>query len=82
WHREDDSFAVAIGQAIPSGKYKAAAAPGANNELHLEAYYRLQINEHIALSPDVQVIWNPFGGLAPRNRGVVTAFGLRTQIDL
>ena len=64
------------------GLLGAAAAAGAKNELHLEAYYRLQINEHIALSPDVQVIWNPFGGLAANNRGVITAFGLRTQIDL
>ena len=82
WHRENDTLAVAIGQALPSGKYRDTAAGGAKNEFHLEAYYRFQINEHIALSPDVQVIWNPFGGLSPDNRGIVTAYGLRTQIDL
>lgn len=82
WHREDDAIAVAVGQAMPSGKYKEAAASGAKNETHLEIYYRLQINDHIALTPDVQLIWEPFGGLSPDNRGMVAVFGLRTQIDL
>lgn len=82
WHREDDTFAIGIGQALASPKYKDATGLSARNELHLEAYYSLRINEHIALSPDVQVIWNPFGGLSPDNRGIVTAYGLRTQIDL
>lgn len=60
WNRKDDTLAVAIGQDIPSGEYKDAGNP-ANNEGHIEAYYRVQFNEYIAISPDFQVVWNPNG---------------------
>ena len=36
---------------IPSG-----TTPG--NEGHFEAYYSINVNEHVSISPDVQVITN------------------------
>ena len=82
WHRDDDVLAIGVGQAIPSAKYRDATGLLARNELHIEAYYNFHVNKHLALSPDVQVIWNPFGKDSPADRGVVSVFGLRTQIYL
>ncbi len=64
WGRDDDAFAVAYGQAILSDDNEdVLKADGTNpgNEGHLEAYYSLVINEHVAVSPDIQVVTNASG---------------------
>ena len=30
-------------------------------ESHLELYYNFKVNEHLRISPDIQVVWNPYG---------------------
>ncbi len=82
WGREDDVLAFAIGQAVPSDDYKKSI-PGlhAKNEGHLEAYYRIQVNKHLAISPDFQYIWNPFGKDVTGDTAGVFVGGMRTQID-
>lgn len=66
WGREKDVFAFAVGQAVPSNDYKKVGTasilePKAKPEGHLEAYYRIHVNDHLAISPDFQYIRNPFG---------------------
>lgn len=64
WGRENDVIGMAYGQAILADHYKSTLkADGKNpgNESHFEAYYRLQLNEHISLSPDIQIITNAKG---------------------
>jgi high affinity Mn2+ porin len=64
WGRDDDVFGIAYGQARLSGDYKdVLEADGANpaDEGHFEAYYSLEVNEHLSVSPDVQVITNASG---------------------
>jgi len=71
--RMDDATAIAFGQAINSDTVAAR-----NNEAVLEWYYRLQINEHVGLSPDIQWYFNP-GASAANSK--VLVFALRGQFD-
>jgi high affinity Mn2+ porin len=86
WGREKDVFAFAVGQAIASLDYKKAGEAldpvrRAKAEGHLEAYYRIFVNEHLSLSPDLQYIWNPFGkDVADDTNGIFVA-GMRAQVD-
>lgn len=82
WGKDDDVFAIAYGQAIPSDDYKNAGTNlNAHSEDHLEAYYSFKVNDHLTLSPDVQVIWDPYGGDATNGDDTITVFGLRGQVD-
>jgi len=80
WNREDDVIAVAVGQIVPSGKYKDAGNPG-RAEGHIEMYYRYQLDKCISISPDFQIIWNPDGDEALRNNPVFT-YGARINIKI
>ncbi len=55
----------------------ASALPGAEDESVLEAYYRRQVSDRLALTSDLQVVWNA-GGL---EADPVVVFGLRAQVD-
>jgi len=82
WSREDDVLGLAIGQLFPSVQYSDAGNGGAG-EGHFEAYYRCQLNPHLAVSPDIQVIWNPLGishGYQGDNT-TIWVYGLRGQVD-
>lgn len=82
WNRGEDVFGFAIGQAAPSDEYKKSdTSLNARNEGHLEAYYNFKANEHLVLSPDVQVIWNPYGDDAAKGNSVITVIGMRGQVD-
>ncbi len=86
WKRENDVLGFAVGQAFASGDYKkygsaTVTSPRAKPEGHLEAYYRIHINDHFSLSPDLQYIWNPFGkDVADDQRGIFIG-GMRAQVD-
>lgn len=86
WGREQDVFALAVGQIFPSSDYKKAGASleparKASAEGHLEMYYRIYMNEHLSVSPDFQYIWNPFGeDVADDSRGIFVG-GMRAQTD-
>jgi len=82
WHRDDDVFAVAFGGIIPSDDYKRSDSTlKAHTEYHWEAYYNYKINDHLSISPDVQVILNPFGGDAANGDETVVVTGIRSQVD-
>ncbi len=82
WNRDNDIFAIAYGQAIPSDDYKKAGTNlNAKSEGHLETYYSFVVNDHLALSPDVQVIWDPYGGDATNGNDTIVVGGLRAQVD-
>lgn len=84
WKREDDVLAIAIGQAFPSKEWqKSASNHYGAGEGHLEVYYRCQLNKCLAVSPDLQLIWNP-NGVSKSSEGdnnPIFVYGLRGQID-
>lgn len=82
WKRPDDVLAFAIGQAMPSDDYKEAdSTRNAKNEGQFECYYNFKVNEHLALSPDLEVIWNPYGKDAANGDDTILVGGLRGQVD-
>ncbi len=83
WHRNDDVFGIAFGQIFPSDDYKKAGTDlKAQTEDHLELYYNMKINDHLSVSPGIQVIWDPFGGDATNGDKTIFVAGIRAQIDL
>jgi high affinity Mn2+ porin len=86
WGREKDVLAFGVGQIIPSDDYKKAGsstvtAPNAKTEGHMEAYYRIFVNEHLSFSPDLQYIWNTFGKDVEDDTSGIFVGGLRAQVD-
>ena len=81
WNRENDVFGIAFGRIIPSYDYKKFLGRKAEAEEHLEAYYKLWINRHFALSLDLQVIRHPYGDDAFRGDKTILIGGLRSQVD-
>jgi hypothetical protein len=82
WDRENDVFGLAFGQVIPSDDYKAAGTNlKADPENHLEAYYNFQVNDHLSISPDIQIIWNSYGGDAAGGDKTIVVGGIRSQVD-
>ncbi len=87
WGRENDHIGVAYGMIIPSDKYKEYGGTNlkADDEGHAELYYNWFVNEHFALSPDLQVIWNPFGNDyivdGQRRDQTITVIGCRGHLD-
>ncbi|KJR40837.1 carbohydrate-selective porin OprB [Candidatus Magnetoovum chiemensis] len=64
WHRENDEFALAYGIAHLSSDYKNYLTAGdinAKDEKHLEMYYNVSVNDHITISPDIQLLMDPEG---------------------
>jgi len=86
WGREKDILAFAVGQVFPSGDYKKAGTtdipnPNAKAEGHFETYYKIQLNDHLAISPDFQYIWNPFGKDILDDKKGIFVGGMRAQVD-
>ncbi len=86
WGRSVDTLGVAVGQMIPSEAYLQAGymqEPVRRAELegHAEVYYRWVLHAHLALSPDVQYVWNPYGLDHPEATEGIWVFGLRAQVD-
>jgi len=84
WNREDDVFCFAIGQVFPSDEWDDASSDTyGRGEGHIEAYYKCQVNECLAISPDCQVIWNP-NGVGKASEGdddTIFVYGVRGQVD-
>ena len=54
-------------------------APGLKDQWAAEGFYRIQVTEHLAVTPDIQVIFNP--ALNP-TKDVIGVFGLRARLAL
>ncbi len=81
WERENDKIGLAFGQIFPSDDYKKANSAKADSEKHIEAYYSFYVNEHLVVSPDLQIIWDPYGGDASGGDNTIIIGGLRSQVD-
>ena len=81
WNRDEDIVAIAVGQNIPGKDYGDAGNPH-DNETQLETYYAFKVNDHLTLSPDLQVIWSP-NGVGSENEGdndTIFVYGARAQV--
>jgi len=84
WGRDDDAFGIAYGMAMISDDYQdfkrvVDAEPWfTKDESHLELYYRFQLNDHISISPDLQVLWNSQGD---ERFDPVTVIGIRGTLE-
>ncbi len=67
--RPDDEVAVAFGMIDIAGGDEESSA---------EVYYKFQFNDHFAISPNLQAVFDPAGVGA---EDTVMAAGIRTQID-
>jgi hypothetical protein len=82
WGRSDDFLGLAFGRVIPSDDYKAAGTNlKADPENHLEAYYNFRVNDYLSISPDIQVIWDSYGGDAASGDKTIVVGGIRSQVD-
>ncbi len=87
WGRDKDHIGVACGMVIPGDEYKEYGGTNlkADDEGHAELYYNWHVSEHFAFSPDVQVIWNPFGNDYvvdnERRDQTITVLGCRGHLD-
>lgn len=81
WKRDNDIFAIAYCQIVPLDDYKEATSRKAISEKHLEVYYNFKANNHLTLSPDIQAIWDPYGGNSPKGDKTIFVGGLRIQVD-
>ena len=82
WGRDEDVFGIALGQLIPSGDYKDAGSNlKADPEGHIELYYSYKVNDHLTISPDVQIIMNPYGGDAVNGDKTIVIGGIRGQVN-
>ena len=57
---EEDVVAIAYGQVIPSDEYKDNENKNAKSENHLEVYYSWNVTDYLAISPNFQMVENPF----------------------
>jgi len=83
WGREADALGIAYGMAMISDDYKAFQRLSGEpwfrkDESHLELYYRFQLNDHISISPDIQVLWNAQGDA---RFDPVTIIGVRGTLE-
>ncbi len=81
WGRADDIFAIAFGQVMPSDNYKKANNLKVRAEEHLEAYYSFKVNDHLNVSPDIQIIWDPYGSDAASDDKITVVGAIRGQVD-
>ncbi len=77
----EDIFALACGQIVPSCEYKEVNGLKGETENHFEMYYKCQINDYLSVTPDIQIIQNPFGNDASNGDSTVFVCGIRTQIS-
>lgn len=89
WRRDPDVLGIALvdhGLSDVHRQYLALGGSGFllgdgrltyGHERILEAYYRVQLGNHVQVSPDLQQIWNPGYN---RDRGPATVLGLRLNV--
>jgi carbohydrate-selective porin OprB len=89
WKRPDDRFGIAYGVNGLSAQHEDYLASGGigmllgdgklnyGYEQVMEIYYRIQLNQWLAISPDFQLIQNPGYN---SDRGPVEVYGLRVHV--
>ncbi len=64
WGREGDTLAVGFGVALLSDDYEKSLRDegvSPDDEYHLEAYYSIQVTDHLTITPDIEWTDNPSG---------------------
>ncbi len=64
WGREGDTLALGVGIAFLSDDYETKLRNdnvNPDDEYHVEAYYSIQVNEHLTVTPDIEWTDNPAG---------------------
>lgn len=64
WGRENDILGLAYGMAMLSDDYETNlrnSGISPEDESHFEAYYSIFVNQHLAISPDLQIVTNAEG---------------------
>lgn len=57
---DEDTIGVAYGQILPSNDYKDYVNKDAKSENHAEVYYSWNIADYLSISPDFQMVENPY----------------------
>jgi len=79
WDREGDVVGVGYGSVVVNQAASSIVAiTNADDENHLEAYYKIAYSDHFTLTPDLQVVFNN-GGNADSD--IITVFGVRGQMN-
>ena len=82
WGRAQDVSGLALGQIFVSDEYKRQDVRRKGRpETYLEWYYNWQVNEYLHLSPDLQIVQNPYGGDALNGKDTVVVAGVRAQVS-
>ena len=79
WGRGDDTIGIGYGSVNVNDKSTDFAGdPNADDETHLEVFYKLALNDKLSLTPDIQVIGNNGGN---SSSDTVTVYGIRGQVN-
>ncbi|MFH1460150.1 MAG: carbohydrate porin [Candidatus Omnitrophota bacterium] len=81
WGRDNDILGLGCGQVMASDEYKKAGNLQAKTEGQVELYYNYAVSENLIISPDFQMINNPFGKDAVNGDDIIFVAGIRTQIN-
>lgn len=84
WSRDADMFGVGYCHAYTSKAYRdtlrGIGLGTAAAEQRLETYYRFQCNDHLAISPDLQVVRGMWG-VDASDSDTAVILGVRAQLD-
>ncbi len=84
WNRKNDHIGIAVGQNIPGAQLEKSGSTN-HKEGQFEIYYNYQLFDYLHISPIFQVVWNPNGvkdeSVGLSNDGIITLYGIRTQLD-
>ncbi len=72
WGREADYLGFAFGEVFSSADH---------SEKHLELYYNFEVNKHLHISPNIQIILDPYGGDAVNGDSPILILGIRAHVD-
>lgn len=72
FHNSSNLLGLGVGWGSP-------AQEGLEDQVTTELFYRLQLTQNLALTPDIQVIFNP--ALNP-DQDAIAVFGIRTRFNL
>lgn len=77
WFRNADTLGIALGRLNTSAN-TSGNTPASTDEDHLEIFYRLPVNESVALTPHWQLIRNPAGNSQASD---IRVLGIRASIS-
>ena len=86
WGRKKDFCGFAVGQVLPSDDMKKSLANtslnqrDAKSESHFETYYNFHANKYLAITPGVQLIWDPYGADSG-DKDMISVYTVRAHVD-